>query len=136
MSNDNRRMSILEIVKFDARRRIFPPEMKPVLQDNLHLSSDLFTRMQVRPTIRFVLTAPPLRRPGNSIVFYAFATNRTAFGAIQDIESVFAQWFLKTRILPIINPIPMKYYEEPEMLPKEWYTTITKRGVGIYHYAP
>jgi hypothetical protein len=129
-------MSILQIVKFNALEQIFPAGMKPALQDQLHLSSYLFKRRRVRPTIRFVLTAPPLKRPENSMMFHAFATNRTAFGTIHDLEEVFAEWFLETRILPIINPVPMKYYEEPEMLPKEWYIPITKRGVGIYRYAP
>jgi hypothetical protein len=129
-------MSIIQIVQFDAREQVFPAGMNPALQDHLHFSSNLFELIQVKQTIRFVLAAPPLTRPGNSIVFHAFATNRTAFGAIQDLEKVFAQWFLETHILPIINPIPMKYYHEPEMLPKRWYKPITNRGVGIYHNAP
>jgi len=69
------------------------------------------------------------------IIFHAFATNRTAYGTIQDLESAFAGWYLQTHILPIINPIPMKYYEEPKMLPKEWYSQISIRGVRIYNHA-
>ncbi|MCI0559019.1 MAG: hypothetical protein MN733_11025 [Nitrososphaera sp.] len=129
-------MSILQIVKYDALEGVFPERMRPSLQDHLHLSSQLFQRRRVKPTIRFVVTAPPPQRPGISIVFHAFATNRTAFGAIQDLESIFADWFLETRILPIINPIPMKYYGEPEMLPKDWYSSISVRGVKIYSHAP
>ncbi len=128
-------MSMIEIVKFNARENVFPKGMKPNLRDRLLLSSQLFSKRQVKHTIRFVVTAPPLKRPGKSIVFHAFTTNRTAFGAIQDLESIFADWFLETRILPIINPIPMKYYENPKLLPKNWYRIISTRGVEIYNYA-
>jgi hypothetical protein len=129
-------MSILQIVKYDALERVFPERMWPILEDRLQFASQLFQQRRVKPTIRFVVSAPPPQRPGKSIVFHAFATNRTAFGAVQDLESLFADWFLETQILPIINPIPMKYYKEPEMLPKDWFSSISIRGVRIYSYAP
>ena len=128
-------MSISQIVKYDALEGIFPARMQPILQDYLRYSSQLFQQRHVKSTIRLVVTAPPPQRPGKSIVFHAFATNHTAFGAIQDLESIFADWFLETRILPIINPIPMRYYREPEMLPKNWYSSISSRGIRIYSYA-
>ncbi len=128
-------MSILQIVKYDAVKEVFPQRIVPSLRDYLQFSSQLFYKRNVKPTIRFVVTAPPPRRPGKSIVFHAFATNRTAFGAIHDLESIFADWFLETRILPIINPIPIKYYVEPKLLPKEWYSSISSYGIRIYSYA-
>ena len=112
-------MSVLQIVKYHAGKKVFPEMMKPSLQDHLQLSSQLFMQRYVKPTIRLVVATPRPQRPGRSIVFHAFATNRTAFGTIHDLESILADWFLETRILPIINPIPMQYYQEPKRLPKE-----------------
>ncbi len=129
-------MGIRELVRFDALQQTFPPGMRPSLQEHLHFSATLFRRRRVKHTIRFVVTAPPVRRLSRSIVFHAFATNRTAFGVIEDLEAVFAEWFLETQTLPIINPIPMRYYEEPQILPKQWYWQIAERGVGIHTYAP
>ncbi len=128
-------MSILNHVKFDAMQEFFPDGMAPSLRYDLHFSSQLLHKRRIKSTIRFVVTAPPPKRPGKSIVFHAFATNRTAFGVIQDLESIFTVWFLETKILPIINPIPMKYFEEPELLPKVWRTSISQRGVRLYSYA-
>jgi hypothetical protein len=128
-------VSISQIVKYDAVDKVFPEKMLPSLRDHLQRSSQLFNQRLVKSTIRFVVTAPPPRRPGKSIVFYAFATNRTAFGTISDLESIFTDWFLETRILPIINPIPIKYFVEPKLLPREWYSSISIRGIRIYSYA-
>ena len=128
-------MSILQIVEYDAFEGVFPQKMRSELKQDLQFSSQLFSQRSIKPTIRLVVTAPPPQRPGRSIVFHAFTTNRTSYGAIEDLESIFAEWFLETRTLPIINPIPMKYFKEPEMLPEDWYLSISKRGVKIYSYA-
>jgi len=128
-------MNILQVVEYDALEGVFPEKMRPSLRDHLHAASQLFQQRYVKSTIRLVVTAPPPQRPGKSIVFHAFATNRTVFGVIQDLEAVFADWFLQTRILPIINPIPMKYYDEPQILPSDWYSSMSSRGIRIYHYA-
>lgn len=129
-------MSVLHIVKYNAKRGTFPAEMEPRLQDYLRLSSDLLTGRHVKQTIRVIVSTPPLRRITRSMVFHAFATNRTVYGTIEDLGPMFADWFQETGILPIINPIPMRYYLEPEMLPKNLYSLISTRGVEIYSYAP
>jgi len=129
-------MKIQQFVKFSAEEWSFPEEMNVNLQRQLHLSANLFQQRHVKSTIRFVVTAPSLKRPGKSILFHAFATNRTAYGTIHDLRVIFADWFLKTGILPIINPIPIKYYYEAEMLPRPWLVPISKRGVRIYSYVP
>jgi hypothetical protein len=128
-------MNIHELIKYQVGQDRFPKAMRPGLKDDITLSATLLERRRIRPSIKYIVTSPSPRRPGRAIVFHTFATNRTAYGAIQDVEPAFAQWFLQTRILPIINPIPFAYFEEAEMLPKEWYDVIVARGIGVFNHA-
>ena len=128
-------MDIREHIKFSAVEDRFPERMRSVLREQLHWASEVLHERRVSHTIRLVVAAPPPLRPGRSIVFYAFATNRTAFGAIEALERPLAEWYLETGILPIVNPIPMKYFDEPQLLPKQWFRPIVTRGVGIYTHA-
>jgi len=127
-------MNLLEQIKFSPADQIFPSGINPVLQDYLHVAYDIFRSRPIKKTIKLVVTAPPLKRFGNSILFHAFASNKTAYGTIEDLEKVFADWFIRTDILPIINPIPFKYIETPQLLPKAWYSPIRNRGVLIYKH--
>ncbi len=128
-------MNIEQIVKYNAIERTFPENMRLDLQDQLLYSSKLFVSYKIKPSIRLIITAPPLKRSGNSILFHAFATNHTAYGTILDLEPIFTEWFLQTKIMPIINPIPITYFEEPELLPRKLFSYISTRGVKIYSYA-
>ncbi len=128
-------MNVHELIKYHVSQEHFPEAMQPSLVDHLTLSARLLEQACVRTAIKYIVTAPAPRRPGRFIVFHTFATNRTAYGTIQDVESAFAEWFLATGILPIINPIPFVYFQEAELLPKDWYSVITTRGIGVYNHA-
>ena len=92
---------------------------------------DVFRHRQASSSVFDARTCAVKLRPLVGEV-HSFASNRTAYGAIQALESVFADWFLYTRILPIITPIPIKYFSAPEMLPKDIYSVIINRGIKVY----
>jgi hypothetical protein len=91
--------------------------------------------LQSRRTIKNVIGLYPtrsLRRSPDSFGFYAFCTNRTAFAALIAMEDVFTEFYMDTSILPLISPLPYRFFREPDLLPKRIVKDIRTRGVMLY----
>jgi hypothetical protein len=85
----------------------------------------------IKQVIGIYPSRPHTRTPG-SLFFHAFCTNRTAFAALMALEEVFTEFYMETSVLPLITPLPYRFYLEPKMLPDRILRPIKTRGVILY----
>jgi hypothetical protein len=112
-----------------------PLDIHPLTSKYFLSLSDRLTSFRPSHTIKHVIglyPSRPLQGRPDSLIFIAFCTNRTAFAALMALEKVFAGFYMETFILPLITPLPYKFYLEPEKLPSRIFKPIKTRGVMLY----
>lgn len=127
-------MSLLQHLKYHSREE-FPMEAYPALSDHMYsLASRLQDSQPVRGVVGIVGLYParPVKRPPTSASFFTFTTSRTAYAALRDVEDIFADFYLRSGILPHISPLPKRYFDEPTALSQSLLTTFAKQGALLY----
>ena len=127
-------MSLIQYLKY-AERAQFPTESHPAITDYFYSLGNQFTEQnRPRSVVRIVGVYPRRepRRPIESLSFFAFSKSRTAYAALRNLEDVFAEFYLRTGVLPYINPLSQRYFEKPKELSQSLLNVFARNGALVY----
>jgi len=125
---------LFELVKYQ-RRDEFPFNQHPILSDHFMMLHKSFLQFEKKPQIRGIISLFPFKPRKTKLEvlpFYSFSTNKTGYAALKLLEDVFAEFYLKTEILPVINPMHFTYIENYKKLPMHIVRKFQKRGAVLY----
>jgi len=128
-------ITINEIVKYDATKDRYPLDINNSILMRVNSITSIMKERKISKSIKHIIAIPRFRRQGDNMMFYAFATNRTAYGVIRRLSKVFTEWYLETELLPLIKPIQNKFYNKPKQLPYNIVKNLRERGVKVYDHA-
>lgn len=125
---------LFDLVRYKNRNEL-PFEQYPALSDYFTILNEAFIQFEVKPQIKGIVSLYPTRPRKTKmdiLPFYSFSTNRTGYAALKQLENVFAEFYLQTEILPVINPIHASYLDKYKELPLHIVRKFQKRGVILY----
>ena len=125
---------IFELVKYRDEDE-FPYDQHPDLSDHFMLLKQSFRQLEEKPQVRGIISLfpPESRKTGIEVLpFYSFSSNRTGYAALKLLEEVFAEFYLKTEILPVINTMHCKFIRQYRELPVHIVRRFQERGAILY----
>jgi len=130
-------MSLTQYLKYSDRTQ-FPTGSHPATSDYFHTIGNQLNQLNQlnRPkSVVGIVGIFPRTEPRcsiDSLSFFAFSGSRTAYAALKDLEGVFADFYLQTGVLPHINPLPQRYFENPKKLSLSLLNVFSRSGALVY----
>lgn len=127
-------MNLFEEVRYRGEDE-FLQSQDPILTDYFIWLSRELRSLQDKQQVRGILSLFPLKPRKTKfevLPFYAFSTNRTAYATLVNLEDVFANFYIKTDIFPVINSIHHSYIENYKELPHPLVRKFFQRGALLY----
>ncbi len=127
-------MRLQQVLKYKTSNDL-PTQVYPALSDHFVTLTHTLRDADLPSTLAGVIGIFPFRKPRtepDSVSFFTFSSNRTAYAALRDVEEIFAEFYLRTGVLPYLNPMPRSFYLNPDTLPRKTRTLFGKQGAFIY----
>ena len=125
---------LFEEVKYRNKKE-FIESQDHLLTDYFLQLSDELKYLESKRQLKGVLSLYPQRSRKTEfevLPFYTFSTNRTSYASLKLVEDVFANFYLQTDILPIVNPIHHSYIKNYKDLPRHLVRKFLDRGALLY----
>jgi hypothetical protein len=127
-------MSLSQYLKYSDRTQ-FPTESHPATSDYFHSLGNQFIQRKRSKSLVGIVGIYPRKEPRHaieSLSFFAFSGSRTAYAALRDVEDVFADFYLRTGVLPYINPLSKRFFEKPKELSQSLLNVFMRNGALVY----
>jgi len=125
---------LFEEVRFRNETELMQAD-HPVLTDYFITLSKEMEYLNRKNQVKGVLSLYPVSqrvRRFEVLPFYVFSSTRTSYASIKLVEEVFSEFYLKTEVLPVINPIHSSYIERFTELPNHLVKKFITRGAVLY----
>lgn len=127
-------MHLLELVRYKAITD-FPTRDNPIISDYLtQLVQNVESTKIPKQTLGIVGVIPKnkVTKAPDYMFFYTMTTRLTSYAALRDVEEIFADFYLRSNVLPDITSFSKRYYYDIKNFPVFTANVIGKQGVLIY----
>ena len=125
---------IFELVKYKLEEEL-PFNQHPALSDHFMRLKQSFRQFEDKPQVKGIISLFPVKPRKikmEVLPFYSFSSNKTGYAALKLLEDVFAEFYLQTEILPVINPMHFTYIKKYKNLPLHIVRKFQNRGAVLY----
>ncbi len=125
-------MSFHDYIRYSNKSQ-FPSDCFPILTDHLLTIASWIQDSSDRPlgVVALYPERPAAKLP-KSMQFFTFSRKRTVYSALKQVEDAFAEFYLRTDVLPFVNTAPSVYFRSPQKLPSRLVNRFRKAGALLY----